>query len=75
MEGIRISADNRLAIAAAILAAGESVGFYEERDAGPRGLAHPVVSKPFACGRNHPCPCGSGRKFKRCCNGKEAPRG
>jgi tetratricopeptide (TPR) repeat protein len=20
-------------------------------------------------GRNHPCPCGSGRKFKRCCSG------
>ena len=23
-------------------------------------------------GRNAPCPCGSGRKFKRCCLGKEA---
>lgn len=20
-----------------------------------------------ACGRNDPCPCGSGRKFKTCC--------
>ena len=25
-------------------------------------------------GRNDPCPCGSGRKFKKCCMGK-APRG
>ncbi len=25
-------------------------------------------------GRNDPCPCGSSRKFKRCCSG-EAPRG
>lgn len=21
-------------------------------------------------GRNHPCPCGSGKKFKKCCSGK-----
>jgi len=32
----------------------------------------PVKSKPFVredpkVGRNDPCPCGSGRKFKRCC--------
>lgn len=25
------------------------------------------------CGRNEPCPCGSGRKFKRCCIGKARP--
>jgi uncharacterized protein YecA (UPF0149 family) len=23
---------------------------------------------PPKVGRNEPCPCGSGRKFKRCCN-------
>ncbi|SHG75431.1 YchJ family protein [Ferrimonas marina] len=23
--------------------------------------------KPVAAGRNAPCPCGSGKKFKRCC--------
>lgn len=23
-------------------------------------------------GRNEPCPCGSGRKFKRCCEAKAA---
>jgi len=22
-------------------------------------------------GRNHPCPCGSGKKYKRCCEGKQ----
>lgn len=26
----------------------------------------PVVSLPKV-GRNDPCPCGSGRKFKKCC--------
>ena len=42
----------------------------------PRALAaiHSVLANPNAAppptpktGRNHPCPCGSGRKFKRCC--------
>ncbi|HSE85497.1 MAG TPA: SEC-C domain-containing protein [Candidatus Binatia bacterium] len=28
-----------------------------------------------AVGRNEPCPCGSGLKFKRCCLKKEHPRG
>ncbi len=32
----------------------------------------PAVSRPVAraapkVGRNEPCPCGSGRKYKRCC--------
>ena len=25
-------------------------------------------------GRNEPCPCGSGKKYKRCCQGKEPPK-
>lgn len=28
-------------------------------------------SKP---GRNDPCPCGSGKKYKQCCMNKERPR-
>ncbi len=28
----------------------------------------PTVRNPFkGIGRNHPCPCGSGKKFKKCC--------
>lgn len=26
-------------------------------------------------GRNDPCPCGSGKKYKNCCLGKEAQEG
>ncbi len=26
-------------------------------------------------GRNDPCPCGSGRKYKKCCWGKKDPGG
>lgn len=35
----------------------------EERRGGPAG---PARSEPVP-GRNDPCPCGSGRKFKKCC--------
>jgi preprotein translocase subunit SecA len=27
----------------------------------------PVVRKQRKIGRNEPCPCGSGKKYKKCC--------
>ena len=35
--------------------------FVEESD------AHGTTVKPAKIGRNDPCPCGSGKKFKKCC--------
>lgn len=35
-----------------------------QRPASPR--ANPPGSATFSAGRNEPCPCGSGKKFKRC---------
>ena len=35
-----------------------------------REMQLPPTAKQLAdgkVGRNHPCPCGSGKKFKRCC--------
>lgn len=32
----------------------------------------PIVAAP-RIGRNEPCPCGSGKKFKKCCEGRQAP--
>jgi SWIM/SEC-C metal-binding protein len=32
----------------------------------------PVVAPP-KIGRNETCPCGSGKKFKKCCEGQLAP--
>ena len=29
--------------------------------------ARPIVNSSRKVGRNEPCPCGSGRKFKKCC--------
>jgi hypothetical protein len=33
----------------------------------PRKPDKPFVHKADKVGRNDPCPCGSGRKFKQCC--------
>jgi hypothetical protein len=58
------------------LADGRSLGLligalgpaYQERCAPQGGLRIPPVSKKTAdIGRNDPCPCGSGRKYKKCC--------
>ena len=58
------------------LAGGRSLGrwvgalgpAYRDR-CSPRGGLRipPVVKKTADIGRNDPCPCGSGRKFKKCC--------
>lgn len=34
------------------------------------GYPQPQVRKHQKVGRNEPCPCGSGKKFKKCCIGK-----
>ena len=34
---------------------------------GPEPKSVPVVRKQPKVGRNEPCPCGSGKKYKRCC--------
>lgn len=31
------------------------------------GAAEPVRGRGEPCGRNDACPCGSGRKYKKCC--------
>jgi hypothetical protein len=34
------------------------------------GKAKPIVRPGSKLGRNDPCPCGSGKKYKKCCMGK-----
>lgn len=31
------------------------------------GRTEPIVNRAAKVGRNEPCPCGSGKKFKQCC--------
>lgn len=38
--------------------------YNEGRKIGRIHISHRVDPKP---GRNDPCPCGSGKKYKRCC--------
>ncbi|MBK7931546.1 MAG: SEC-C domain-containing protein [Bryobacterales bacterium] len=33
-------------------------------------IAQAPIIKPATPGRNAQCPCGSGRKYKHCCQGK-----
>jgi hypothetical protein len=44
---------------------------------GPSHLPPPPVLRPVrvekTVGRNDPCPCGSGKKFKKCCMNKPGP--
>ena len=44
-----------------------------ERHGDPDRLLGPAepIRAPIKVGRNDPCPCGSGRKYKRCCLGAE----
>jgi len=43
-----------------------------DRYGDPEGLLRPAPSQARRpkVGRNDPCPCGSGRKYKHCCLGK-----
>jgi hypothetical protein len=43
-------------------------GIFSERDYEDPALSTPFIAPPKV-GRNDPCPCGSGKKFKKCCGG------
>ena len=44
---------------------------YRERCAPGGGIRiPPMVKKTSDIGRNDPCPCGSGKKYKKCCGGR-----
>ncbi len=43
--------------------------FTHEPKAAPTSASSEADSKP-SVGRNDPCPCGSGKKFKKCCGAK-----
>lgn len=41
-----------------------------EEEARISGVGYTVVRAEPKVGRNDPCPCGSGKKYKKCCEGK-----
>ena len=50
----------------------EDVTDYNETDLRWTGLPGVPADMRVRPGRNDPCPCGSGKKFKRCCGGPDA---
>lgn len=44
---------------------------YDEEDFGEEKILRPFVKDVPEIGRNKPCPCGSGKKYKKCCLGKD----
>jgi hypothetical protein len=48
-----------------------SIGY--ERSATEYPRTAPIVRDSDQVGRNDPCPCGSGKKFKKCCLKKRSP--
>jgi len=52
-------------------------GRLADRYGDPEGLLTPArrpADRGPRVGRNDPCPCGSGRKYKRCCLGRDAEK-
>ena len=43
--------------------------FREQRQVSPSAHAGDLRRKAPKVGRNEPCPCGSGKKYKKCCGG------
>jgi len=39
----------------------------EEKEEDREALKERILIKNKKVGRNDPCPCGSGKKYKRCC--------
>ncbi|MBT8045776.1 MAG: preprotein translocase subunit SecA [Pontiella sp.] len=78
LSGMQAQHNEASALAAAAAqaqAAGQPQGAPPGMDALPPGMDLPSPPKPAApvkrdgpkVGRNDPCPCGSGRKYKKCC--------
>lgn len=44
-----------------------------DKDKDTRGSVPPIRNVQPAVGRNDPCPCRSGKKYKHCCGGRRAP--
>jgi len=54
------------------LSGGRQLGLYLRALQAPfldvaSGTPKPIVTPTQKVGRNNPCPCGSGRKYKKCC--------
>ena len=67
--GLRRSlmAEDRTMLEAKIASAAQEIHRYWLERRGVPGSAQPLVHEGPKVGRNDPCPCGSGKKYKKCC--------
>lgn len=63
MEGEQIKQEIRAALPHCVQA------IYDSGLARPSAPGMPARRRTAKTGRNEPCPCGSGKKFKKCCGG------
>jgi len=61
-ELVRIALDQRL-----MLRGHKPVFFTDDKDEVEENEPAPLSALALKAGRNDPCPCGSGKKFKKCC--------
>ena len=47
---------------------------YDEDDVDGAPVVLPIPAQRKSVGRNDPCPCGSGKKYKKCCMNKDQDR-
>ena len=55
-----------MTVPTAIVAVHGLYSYWRERPVDPRPTEELLVRR-VKIGRNEPCPCGSGKKYKRCC--------
>ena len=74
----RIQADTVRTLFLIRLRQQEEASLWEQRQTkmnyshGGNGETQPVKKEGKKIGRNEPCPCGSGKKYKKCCANKQA---
>jgi preprotein translocase subunit SecA len=74
----RIQADTVRTLFLIRLRQQEEASLWEQRQTrmsyshGGNGESQPVKKEGKKIGRNDPCPCGSGKKYKKCCANKQA---
>jgi hypothetical protein len=52
----------------------DTAAYREEEDVARRPAAETIIRHQPKVGRNDPCPCGSGKKYKKCCMKAEETR-
>jgi hypothetical protein len=67
--GKRTSSDKQQPAALRVIPGGKFSGSNNQREEEAEGHAGNITIRPFGrkVGRNDPCPCGSGKKYKHCC--------